>query len=397
MKIVMATHYFGSHKGGIEIVAERLYRELAVQGQEVIWLAGDVTPPPEIVGTSRPIGMRVLNWMEKKVGIPFPIPTLRALKAIRSTISGADVVILHDSLYLSNIAAFFSARSSGVPIILVQHIGFVPYESRLLSLLMKFANATVTRSMLSNADQVVFISETIRKYFSKLKFRRPPETVFNGVESNIYRTLEGGETKAALREQYGLPKDRPAILFVGRFVEKKGMPILREMASVKPEYTWAFAGWGPLNPEAWNLPNVKVFAGLQGEKLAALYRACDLLILPSKGEGFPLVIQEALASGLPVVCAKETLAADPEMDPFVQGVPLYPGQDLRTAEAFIATVNSVLSDGNQTTTPEDRRDFAVIRYSWRQAAERYVEIARHLLTKADATAVAVRPNSGMCV
>jgi glycosyltransferase involved in cell wall biosynthesis len=40
------------------------------------------------------------------------------------------------------------------------------------------------------------------------------------------------------------------------------------------------------------------------DELARIYRAADALILPSRGEGFPLSVQEAIASGLPAfVCA----------------------------------------------------------------------------------------------
>jgi hypothetical protein len=53
MKILMASHYFASHKGGIEIVAEELFRRLAVSEQEVTWLAADTTPPPDPLGRSR--------------------------------------------------------------------------------------------------------------------------------------------------------------------------------------------------------------------------------------------------------------------------------------------------------------------------------------------------------
>jgi len=375
----MGTHYFASHKGGIEIVAEQLFRQFAAGGHEVVWMAGDDTPPPDAHGNSRTRSLPVFNFIEKKIGLPCPIPTVSALKAIRAEVKNADVLIIHDCLYLSNIAAFLVARVRRIDTIVVQHIGFVPYRNWILNTLMKIANVAITRPMLARAGQVVFISDTTRRFFTGLRFRRLPQTIFNGVDTESYRTLFPRERKVDVRVKYKLPPDRPAILFVGRFVEKKGMAALRRMASRRVDLTWVFAGWGPIDPNEWNAPNVRVLSGLRGESLGELYRACDIFVLPSTGEGFPLVIQEALASGLPVVCSSETVVADPEMAAFATGVPVYVGNDERTAEEFLAAIENVLAGEPFTQKgPAERHAFAVRRYSWRSAAEQYLEIASAL-------------------
>ena len=281
----MASHYFASHKGGIEIVAEELYRGLTMSGQEVVWIAGNATPPPDSIGRSRPAPLPIFNFVEEKIGLPFPMPKLSALRTTRRELAGADVVIIHDCLYLNNIFVFLLAQFRGVPTIIIQHIGLVPYSSIVLNAVMRLANAIVSRPMLSRASQVVFISETTRSFFRHLRFRKPPETVFNGVDTDLYRTLGSDETKAGLRRDYELPENGRVILFVGRFVEKKGLRAMRRMVELRPDWTWAFAGWGPLDPGNWNAANVRVFSGLRGSSMAALYRACDLLVLPSTGKG----------------------------------------------------------------------------------------------------------------
>ena len=380
MKILMASHYFASHKGGIEIVAEELFRVLAESEQEVIWLAADATPPPEPLGTSRTVSLRVFNFVEEKTGLPFPIPRPSALRKIIHEISNADIVVLHDCLYLSNILAFTSARLRRVPVLVIQHLGFVPYRSRPLRVAMRFANATVTRPMLSHADQVVFISDITRSYFGRLRFKSFPEIVFNGVDTNVYRPLGCGESKRGLRREIGLPEDRPAILFVGRFVEKKGLLAMKYMVNLRPEWTWVFAGWGPIDPRKWNADNVQVFSNLRGPSMAALYRTCDVLVLPSTGEGFPLVIQEALASGLGVVCGAETLEADPAMKAFVRGASVHNGADDRTAREFLSALDALLSAGTESIEKSAaRRAFALSRYSWKGAAKRYMEIVSRLV------------------
>lgn len=380
MKILILSHYFASHRGGIETAAEEQFRALAARGQEVAWLAADSTPGPASTGRSHAIPLPVCNFVEQKTGLPLPIPALGAFKEISRELSTADILILHDCLYLTNMFAFVLARLRKLPVIVNQHLAAVPYRRALLKTAMQVANAIVTRPMLSNATQVIFESEIPKISFGALRYKSPPKVLFNGVDADLFRTCVQREERELLRQRYSLPLDRPIILFVGRFVEKKGMHSLKCMAALKPGYTWAFAGWGPLDPRSWNAANVRVFYGLRGESLAALYRACDVLVLPSTGEGFPLVMQEALASGLPVVCNRETLMADPELSKFATGVPVYVGDDERTAREFLAGVERVFNSGMQAQYhAEQRRAFAISRYSWRRTAERYLEIASRLV------------------
>jgi glycosyltransferase involved in cell wall biosynthesis len=392
MKILMASHYFASHKGGIEIVADELFREFAADGQEVVWIAGDATPAPDPSKKARAIPLRVFNLVEDKIGLAFPIPSLASLRRILSEVKAADVVILQDCLYLSNIVAFLIARFLRKPVLIIQHIGVVPYKSPVLNAVFRVGNAVVTRPMLSRASQVVFISHTTRSAFAGVKFKRHPEIIFNGVDTELFSVLRH-ETQESLRKKFGLPLDRPVALFVGRFVEKKGLPVLRLMASHCADYTWAFAGWGTLDPSCWNAPNVRVFCGLRGEAISELYRACDVLVLPSTGEGFPLVVQEALACGLPVVCGAETLTADPELRRFAQGIPVYPADDERTAAEFLAAVRIAI-DSNSEQSARDRSAFASSRYSWRSAAERYLELLSGLCANAVSAIPADLPGAG---
>ena len=133
----------------------------------------------------------------------------------------------------------------------------------------------------------------------------------------------------------GLPVDRPVALFVGRFVEKKGLHLIERLARRRPDLTFALAGWGPIDPTGWRLPNVHVLSDLQGETLVPLYQSSDVFVLPSVGEGWPLVLQEALACGLPVICGQETAAADPGAGARIEGVAIE-GADPDTAVAALA-------------------------------------------------------------
>lgn len=374
MKIIMATHFFPSHHGGIENVADQLYRGLTTNGHDVVWIAADSTPPPNPVGRSHAVAFRISNFVENKTGLPLPFPTIAGLKQIRNAIAGADVVVLHDCLYLSNVVAFLLARKRKLPIVIIQHIGSIEYENPIPRLVMKVGNSIFTRPMLSRAEQVVFISEKTRDYFTDLRFKSPPELVFNGVDTDLYRTVEVGEKRLALRKKYGLPIETPVILFVGRFVESKGLSILKQMVAARPQWTWAFAGRrGTHDPDSWGAGNVRVFAELPDDNLAELHRACDLFVLPSRTEAFPLVVQQALACGLPVVCMSDVLRSDSAIVPYIRGVPIYAGDDSRTAREFVLAMDDLIVSGAHPSA-EQLRAFAASRYSWRCAVHRYSQI-----------------------
>ena len=379
MRLLTVTHYFDTHRGGVELVAGRLARELQTRGFDVAWVATDAVAPSADAIEAVPV--KALNIFEQRLGVPYPLPSLAAIRRIGQEVRRADVVLLHDSLYATNVAAFLAARRAGKPVVVVQHIGEVPYANPILRLMMKTANAVIARPLLARADQVVFISEITRRFFAELAFRRPPLAIFNGVDTAVFRPAADADESRAMRERLGLPIDRPVVLFVGRFVEKKGLGQIRRTAAARPDLQFALAGWGPIAPESWGLPNVVVFDKLQGASLAELYRASDVLALPSTGEGFPLVVQEAMACGLPVVCGEETAEADPAAAPFLTGVSLDPADPDGTAARLAAAVDAWLALGWNAEGRAARTGFAQRNYAWSAAADRYAALLRSLAAK----------------
>jgi glycosyltransferase involved in cell wall biosynthesis len=383
MKVLIVTHYFDSHSGGIERVARELFHRLAKPECHVTWAAANVSAPPVDLEHGSSLPLSAWNGLEKAIGVPLPVPSPISLACLWSAVAASDVVLLHDCLYLSNIAAFVFARLRRVPVVIVQHIATIPYSNFALATLMKLGGAIITRPMLRGAHQVAFVSEITQRHFSQLRFVRPPVLLFNGVNTQIFYPPADDSAKAALRAHLGLAKGKLVVLFVGRFVEKKGLSIMKKMVQRAPEMTWAFAGSGPLHPSDWGLGNVRVYARLRGESLADLYRAADVFVLPSTGEGFPLVIQEALACGLPIVCSAETATADDALAPFVRGVPLTPGDDERAAEDFLLATREVVNRPASRELVARQIEFVRSRYSWSRIADRYYEIVSGLAFRGD--------------
>ena len=59
---------------------------------------------------------------------------------------------------------------------------------------------------------------------------------------------------------------------------------------------------------------VRLAGRLPPQEIVGEYQAADLLVLPSVGEGFPLVVQEALACGTPVLVSRDVAQAFPARD-----------------------------------------------------------------------------------
>lgn len=163
------------------------------------------------------------------------------------------------------------------------------------------------------ADRVIAVSESTRRYL--LDREDLPEDLVtmipNGVDTEEFRAASEGE-KNERRLKLGIPRDALVIGGVGRLVPQKNFGLFLEVAAGVaascPEVLFVIAGTGSLESD------LKIMAdrlGLSGrvrflghvEDRAGLYHALDVLLLTSDFEGTPMVLLEAMASGLPVVAS----------------------------------------------------------------------------------------------
>jgi glycosyltransferase involved in cell wall biosynthesis len=363
MRILSVSNFFDTHGGGLERVAGHLNSEFVKSGHAAAWAASDADGLPDCPATLVPLSCA--NPTEALTGLPMPIPGPRSIWRLRGAVRGSDIVVIHDALYVTSILAMLFAKSSRKPVVLIQHIGSIGFSQPLLRGLIRLANTLVTRPMMAAADRLVFISQSVRQEFAGTRAVNAAMLVFNGVDHAVFKS-GGGRPRSAVRQGWRLPEEGPVALFVGRFVEKKGLSVLRALAASRPDVTFALLGKGPLNPTGWGLPNVCVLGQQSQQDIADLYRAGDVLLLPSVGEGYPLVIQEAMACGLPVICGHQSARADPGATRWLHGVAV----DLSDAEASAGHCAAALD--RLFEQPPDRvamARYAAQTYDWARMAE----------------------------
>jgi len=309
VRVVLVTPYYPAHRGGVERIAGELAARLAAAGDaEFLWFASDCDPPPPPAPGLAAVPAGATNACERRLGVPYPLWSPAAHAALARAVRATDLVHLHDALYQPCLAAFAAARACRRPVLVTQHVGHVPYRNALLRAALAGANRTLAAAVLARAERVVFESESVRAYFSRfVRFAHPPLLVPNGVDTERFHPASAAE-REQLRRRLGVGEGQPLVLFVGRFVEKKGLAVIAELAAHFPRVLWLLAGWGPIDPTRWGLANVRVVSKPDINALLPLYRAADLLVLPSVGEGFPLAVQEAMACGTPALVGAQTAA-----------------------------------------------------------------------------------------
>lgn len=134
------------------------------------------------------------------------------------------------------------------------------------------------------------------------------------------------ETRLLAREKLGIPRESKVLLYVGSIIQRKGVDILIEvfikLASVHPDLILLLVGpqskseTNSINEEyvdqlkqsikSAGLDDRVIWTGMIREQSAIVqfYRASDIFVLPTRNEGSPNVLAEAMSANLPVVISK---------------------------------------------------------------------------------------------
>lgn len=173
------------------------------------------------------------------------------------------------------------------------------------------------------------------------------------------------EQKSDFKRDLGLGKSF-MFLAVGRFVEVKGFDLLLEAwGKTQQQGQLVIVGGGPLHGEyeaqikRRQLKNVSVVGYVPQEKLYDYYAAADVFVMPTKSDVWGLVVNEAMASGLPVISSDRCTAGNELIKQSVNGFTYnccnveelserLAFMEQNTAEIYSMSVNALKSIENYT-------------------------------------------------
>ncbi len=212
-----------------------------------------------------------------------------------------DVIHAHSHLYFATNLAALKRRIEGGKLVVTNH-GL--YSQNAPEWVFDLYLRTVGRWTFNQADVVFCYTEEDKKRVQKYGVLSRIEVVSNGIDTERF-SLEGAESKL-------VDADGPVVLFVGRLVEgKRPWLAVEALPGVREEFPEAelyLCGEGPLREELaeraseLGVREAVTFLGhLPYDEMPQVYRSGDVLVLPSRAEGVPRTVLEALSTGVPVV------------------------------------------------------------------------------------------------
>lgn len=164
------------------------------------------------------------------------------------------------------------------------------------------------------ANRVITVSNGLRDEIAWL-YQVPhhkANVIYNGVNAQTFDyQIDPGEVK----RRYHIGPLDPTVLFVGRMVVQKGPDILMStlpgILRFHPSVKYVFAGDGHMRGDVYAQAQrlgvahaVRMLGDVRGRALHDLYKACDIVAVPSRNEPFGIVILEGWSAYKPVVSTK---------------------------------------------------------------------------------------------
>lgn len=237
----------------------------------------------------------------------------------------------------------------------------------------------IIRAIWNSASTVVSCSEGLRDLAHATDTDINIDIIPDGLDPDSFEPTQREANPTVVR-----------CLCIGRLIPRKGFQFLiralpQILDRVKQKFEIEIVGDGPYEEELRTLakelnvdPYVHFTGSVKYQELPQKYRNADMFILPSLAEGMPLVVLEAMGTGLPIIASRvqgiDELVADD-----VNGALFDPADVDGLAECIIKLIN-----GGQNRLEMGKASIEKLkqneRYNWKNIADEYLTLYDNILT-----------------
>ena len=234
-----------------------------------------------------------------------PILFGRFMNRYMSHLKGYDAIVAHS--FAGGLFALEAFNRFGIPYFVTWHGSDVHTHPWKNSLVLEW-----TRRVMEAARCNFFVSRNLLDHSEKICGNLPKEVLYNGVSEDFVRFSD--EDRAYQRNIYGLEEDTKVVAFVGSIVDVKNPDLLQPIFNkVRSMYEGPLEFWvvgdgkvrSKVEPALLSdqTIDVRMWGNVPSERMPLIMNCIDVMVLPSRNEGLPLVCAEAIRCGAVAVGA----------------------------------------------------------------------------------------------
>jgi len=358
LRIALVSSSYNYIKDGIALTMNRLVSFLESRGVDVLVVAPvSKTAAFPHSGTLVPVASVPLPFRpEYRVALGLP-------HEARWRIMAFNPHIIHITVPdLLGYQALRFGRSFGVPVVASYHTRYETYLKYYPGLeLLRPLLKSYLRFFYRSCQNVYVPSESMAQVLADHGIAENVSLWSRGVDTDRFSPAKRSQL---WQQRYGIGDNKPVVIFISRLVREKELATLAAVFNGLADGAnvpgCVVVGDGP--ERAWleaQIPNA-IFTGfLDGEDLARAYASSDVFFFPSETESFGNVTLEAMASGLPTVCADATGSRSL----VVHGETGYLASP-RDIQGFLTHVRQLLNDANLRRRLGAAARVRSLHYSW---------------------------------
>lgn len=383
MKILIVSHEYPPIGGGGANACMNLAREYSDAGHRVVilsaWYEGlKDTESWDNIKIIRLHAKRKhlehCNFVEMLVYLLKAIPVAKKLERVN------DFDICHVFFAIpSGPIAYILKQKYGLPYVIRFGGGDIPGFQERFNMIYKIIGP-LEKQIWKNADACVANSNGLKKLAENFYNRKEILVISNGVDDRAFSNI-------SIEEKKEKNNNVVRLLFVSRLIERKGLQFLlpqlsyiqQECQSVGKTIYLSVVGDGPYRDELVriaedsNAIDIVEFCGQKSKsELPKYYSEADIFLFPSKREGMPNVVLEAMSYGLPIVMTpcegSEELIHDN-------------GYVVPAEEFGKYIVRLICDDITRNQMRQKSREIIYKSFQWNQVADQYIRLFTKILSE----------------